>query len=66
MSQSVIKDTNNSLQDSSVQEKEASVQEKEEESPTEFPTMKNRILIMISLYFSIFLVTLVSNYPVFE
>jgi len=54
MSQSAIQDTEKSLQDTSIQEKE-------EEDPIEFPGMKKRILIMICLYFSIFLVTLVSN-----
>lgn len=57
MSQSDTRDTD--LQDVSVKEKDNKYLE-------EYPNMQNRILVMIALYLSIFLVTLVWILIVFE
>jgi hypothetical protein len=54
MSQPETQNAINSSQD-------VSVQEKEPKGPIEYPGLQKRILIMISLYLSIFLVTLVRH-----
>jgi hypothetical protein len=52
MSQSATQDAENSLPD-------VSIHDKEKDSPAEYPSIQKQILIMISLYLSILLVTLV-------
>jgi hypothetical protein len=54
MSQSTAQGTGKSLWN-------MSRHEKKEESPAEYPSMQKRILVMIALYLSIFLVTLVQS-----